>query len=158
MRGLIVYDTYFGNTKSVAEAIAEQVRAEGHEAALASARDGKPWEIAADFLFVGSPTRIGRPTGRVRKFVKKLDRQQWGNRPVAAFDTYMKANPETPKSKKWTEYGAGYLIHDMLKERGFNVSSPPLKCLVTDSEGPLASDALDKARQYTHEFLSALGK
>jgi len=158
MKGLIVFDSYFGNTKSVADAIAGQVRAEGHEVTVVSARDGKPWEITADFLFVGSPTRIGRPTGRVRKFVKKLDRQQWGAKPVAAFDTYMAANPEDPKSKKWTEYGAGYLLHDVLKVKGFNVRSPPLKCLVTDSKGPLASDALDKARQYTHEFLSTLGK
>jgi len=158
MKGLIVFDSYYGNTKSVADAIAGQVRAEGHEAEVVCVRDGKAWDLTADFLFVGSPTRIGRPTGRVRKFVRKLNREQWGAKSIAAFDTYMAANPEDPKSKKWTEYGAGYLIYDMLKEKGFNVRSPPLKCLVTDAKGPLASDALDKARQYTHEFLSTLDK
>jgi flavodoxin len=41
MKGLIVFDSYFGNTKSVADAIAEQARAEGHEVEVVCVRDGK---------------------------------------------------------------------------------------------------------------------
>ena len=158
MKGLVVFDSYFGNTKMVAEAIAEQIRSEGHEAVVVSAREGKAWELTADFLFVGSPTRIGKPSHSVRKFVKKLDEVQWSGKPMAAFDTYMVPESQDPRVKRWTEYGAGYFIHDMLKERGFDVRSPPLKCIVTESEGPLAPDALGKAKQYTHEFLLALGR
>ena len=150
MNGLIVFDSYFGNTKLVAEAIGEQIRADGHEAVVVSARDGRPWELTGDFLFVGSPTRFGKPSRRIRKFIKKLEVQLWSSKPMAAFDTYMAGTPNDPI--------ASYFIHDKLKEKGFNVRSPPLMCLVTASEGPLADGALDSARQYTHEFLLTFGK
>ena len=39
MKAVVVYDTYFGNTKRVAEAIVEQLRADGHEAELRDIRE-----------------------------------------------------------------------------------------------------------------------
>jgi flavodoxin len=36
MKGLVVYDSVYGNTKMIAEAIAEQISAEGHEAVVQS--------------------------------------------------------------------------------------------------------------------------
>jgi flavodoxin len=150
MKGLIVFDSYFGNTKLVAEAIGEQIRADGHEAVVVSARDGRPWELTADILFVGSPTRLGKPSHRIRKFIKKLEEQRWSSKPMAAFDTYMAGAPNDPIASNF--------IHERLKEKGLNVRSPPLKCLVTGTKGPLAADALDNAKRYTHEFLLTLGK
>jgi flavodoxin len=38
LKGLVVNDTYYGNTKIVADAIVEQLRAEGCEAELRSVR------------------------------------------------------------------------------------------------------------------------
>jgi len=117
---------------------------------VVSARDGRPWELTGDFLFVGSPTRFGKPSHRIRKFIKKLEVQLWSSKPIAAFDTYMAGTPNDPI--------ASHFIHDKLKENGFNIRSPPLKCLVTASEGPLADGALNNAGQNAHESLLTLGK
>jgi flavodoxin len=158
MKGLVAYDSYYGNTKMVAIAIAKQIKADGHEAELVNLREGIPKQYSADFMFVGSPTRIGKMTRKTKKFIKKINRSTWGTKPIVAFDTYMKATDASERMRRWTEYGAGYLIHDMLKERGLSVRSPPLKCLVTDMKGPLAGDALDKAKKYTHDFIESLQK
>lgn len=156
MNGIVVYDSYYGNTKLVALAIAEQIKSEGHNAELVNLREGRPKQVSADFMFIGSPTRIGKMTRKTKKFIKKIDRTTWGTKPVVAFDTYMLATDDSERMRRWTEYGAGYMIYDMLKELGFSVRSPPLKCLVDDVKGPLASDALDKAKKYTHEFIASL--
>lgn len=158
MKGLVAFDSYYGNTKMVAAAIAEQIKADGHEAELVNLREGIPKKYSADFMFVGSPTRIGKMTGKTKKFIKKIDRSSWGDKPIVAFDTYMKAKDASERMQRWTEYGAGYMIHDMLKEIGFSVRSPPLKCLVNDVKGPLADDALEEARKYAHEFVASLQK
>lgn len=74
MKGVVVYDSYFGNTKRVAEAIVEQFKAEGHEVELRSVREKHPAPLQGDILFLGSPIRLGSVTGKVKKYLKKLDK------------------------------------------------------------------------------------
>ncbi len=83
MKGIVVYDSYYGNTKRVAEAIAEQIKSEGHEAELRSVREDYPSPPQGDFMFVGSPNRMGGVTGRTKRYVKRLDRAVWKDKPVA---------------------------------------------------------------------------
>jgi menaquinone-dependent protoporphyrinogen IX oxidase len=163
MKGIVVYDSYYGNTKRVAEAIAEQIRADGHEAELRSLREKYPSPPQGDFLFVGSPVRIARVTRRARKFVKTLDAEAWRNKPVAIFVTVLPSNPnETdPKKKadaeKWV-LSPGPKLRDMAKSRGLNVVDKVLMAVVKEVKGPLAEDAVEVAKQFAHEFVETLKK
>lgn len=163
MKGLVAYDSYFGNTKRVAEAIAEQIKADGHEAELRSVREKYSSPPQGDFLFVGSPVRIAKVTRRARKFVKKLDAEAWRNKPVAIFVTVLPSSPnETdPKKKAQAEKWVlmpGPKFRDMARARGLNVVDKVLMAGVKDMKGPLADNAVEMAKQYAHEFMETLKK
>ena len=107
MRGLIAYDSYFGNGAQVAAAIVEELRAAGHDVDLvglhhdrAAARAVAP---KAEFLVLGGPTRMKHMSRRTRSFAKKLDPKVWSGRPALVYDTYgpLDPNPAKNEGSKW---------------------------------------------------------
>jgi menaquinone-dependent protoporphyrinogen IX oxidase len=100
MKGLVVYDSYYGNTKLVAEAIAEQLKAEGHEAELRSVREKYLGPPQGGVMFLGSPVRMGSTTRRVKKFIKKLDKDIWKDESVVVFTTILLSPRTQPTSRK----------------------------------------------------------
>ena len=160
--GLVVFDSVHGNTKAVAEAIAEQIKSDGHQTRVVNSSSDPSKPMEGDFMFIGSPTRFGTMTGHTKKFIKKLDLAVWGNKPICSFDSYGPVDEdklaESKTSEKWIASGAAMKIHDMLKERGFNARLPVLRLAVTGMKGPLASGQIDEAKKYVHEFILSLGK
>jgi len=154
MRVLVVYDSFYGNTKAVAEAIAEEARSAGHEAKVQSAREGLPEDMSADILVLGSPTRMTRMTRSAKKFVRRIRGSSWGSKPVFTFDTVMPGVVGRPGTFGGT---AGQKLHDLAKDMGLNVQEPVLHAEVTDMKGPLAPDALEKARTFAREAISKVG-
>jgi menaquinone-dependent protoporphyrinogen IX oxidase len=70
MKGIVVYDTSHGNTKKIAETIAETLKESGIEVDLFHVKDVKKLS-AKDYKFIvlGSPTRFG--TMSVHKLIIK---------------------------------------------------------------------------------------
>jgi menaquinone-dependent protoporphyrinogen IX oxidase len=163
MKGVVVYDTYYGNTKKVAEAIVEQIKADGHEAELRSVREKFPSPPNGDFLFVGSPNRMSKVSGKTKRFVKKLDVDSWKSKPIAVFVTVGQMPAETADEKekaraqKWI-LEAGPKLRDFAKARGLNVVDKVLHVPVKDSKGPLVDNGIELTKQYTHEFVATLKK
>jgi flavodoxin len=163
LKGIVVYDTYYGNTKIVAEAIAEQLKAEGYEAELRSVKEDLPTSPQGDIIFVGSPVRMGGPTGRMKRYVKRLDKEAWKDKPVVAFVTVgmMPKEPADEKKKqgfdKWA-LGGGRKLRDLAKAKGLNANDNFLWVEVKESQGPLVETGVDKTKQFTHEILTTLKK
>jgi flavodoxin len=160
LKGAVVYDSVFGNTKLVAEAIAQQIQAEGHSVTTLNLRKEGAKPVQADFMFIGGPTRIKKMTRRVRGYLKKLDKNEWSEKPVIAFDTYGplgKTEEERRKGDKWVNPGAAGGIVELGHKKGLKIYPDTLRCAVVDLKGPLEPDALDKAKKFTHEFISSLG-
>ena len=160
MKGVVVYDSVYGNTKQVAEAIAEQIRVEGHEAELRSLRESHPEPPKGDFMFVGSPTRIGNATRKARRFAKKLSASDWHQQPIVPFDTVMPMptdEKQKEKARKYIERSASHKLEEILKAKGLNVK-PVLRFTVTGMKGPLAEGAIEDAKRLTHEFIATLAK
>lgn len=152
LRGLVVYDSVYGNTEEVAKAIADEVKTLGHQVELWVLRErGIPKEVDADFLFIGSPTRMHNMTRRAKKFVNGLDPKALGSRPIGLFDT--EGEDVIAKSGP----SAAERMRDIGKLRGLNVRDAVLKCGVVGPKGPLSPDAIDKARRFAKEFVSGLG-
>jgi menaquinone-dependent protoporphyrinogen IX oxidase len=163
MKGVVVYDTYYGNTKKVAEAIVEQIKADGHEAELRSVREKFLSPPKGDFLFVGSPNRMSKVSGKTKRFVKRLDVDSWKSKPIAVFVTVGQMPAETADEKekaraqKWI-LEAGPKLRDFAKARGLNVVDKVLHVPVKDSKGPLVDNGIELTKQYTHEFVATLKK
>lgn len=153
MRGLVAYDSVYGNTKQIAESIAEEIKAAGHEAQVMSVKDKLPELSGFDFAFVGSPTRIANASRAAKRVVKKLASASWGSKPLCVFDTIMPGVLE--KKGRWSTTAA-MVLEDLGKKKGLSVRDPVLHTYVKDMKGPLADDAVGQARAYTKEFLATL--
>ena len=99
MKGIVAYDSIYGNTERVAQAIAEEIRAQGHEVEVIDLGRRIPRGVIGDFAFIGSPTRLSRMTRRTKKFIKRLKRDPWSTKPVVAFETVMTV-PTDPEQRR----------------------------------------------------------
>ena len=160
MKALIFYDSYYGNTQRVAEAIAEEVRSQGHEADLRSMRKKYPAPPRGDILFLGSPVRLGTTTKRAKKFVRSLDENLWKDKPVVVFTTVL-ALPENPRpeqieSREKYDLAAGRKLAEMAKAEGLNALAERLAVDVVGMKGPLAETGLEQTKQFTRSILGRL--
>ncbi len=160
MKAAIVYDSYFGNTKRVAEAIAEELRTEGHESELLSVRDRSSAPPEADVIFLGSPVRMGSVTGKVKKYVKKLGNQAWGSKPIIAFTTTLQlADDATDKQRESQEKydrAAGRRLGELARSLGLNAPEDRLWVEVEGMKGPLVVSGIEKTREFVRDLLRNL--
>ena len=71
----IIYDSKYGNTKLVAEFLAEKIQDAGHEVQLFRTKKTKPAELLAfqpEAILVGGPTHFGKPTRTLAKYIAKI--------------------------------------------------------------------------------------
>ncbi len=145
----------------VAEAIVGQLRAEGHDAEIFSFRDLESPPSQGDFLFVGSPIRMGKVTKKARKFMERMDVEAWKGKPIVTFVTMLPPpGPEADAKKresyeKW-DIKAAQQIREAARAMGLNALESVLMAHVKGLKGPLADDGLEKSRQFTHDFIATL--
>lgn len=161
MKGVVAYDSVHGSTKAVAEAIAEQIRSEGHEAQMVFVKEPMERHIDGDLLFIGSPTRGGVMTKETKEFIESLDVKYWKGKNVVAFDTLgpLSRNPE--KRKKALEslndqsITAANKIKEICQGRGISVVRM-MHFAVKSLWGPITPDGPEMAKEQTHKFLAEL--
>ncbi len=147
MKVTIVYDSVFGNTARVAEAIAAALAA-AHTVELLTVQAARGADLAStDLLIVGSPTRGFRPTPLIAEFAEGV--QQGGaGRQAAAFDTRLDGEAISPPPLRWVVDAGGYAgtrIAAALARHGFAMRGEVGGFLVTGTEGPLKAHELDRA-------------
>jgi hypothetical protein len=162
MKGLVLFRSHYGNTKQVAESIAQQMTALGQEAIVQDLRQKLPDLQGLDFVMIGAPTRFARVTGKALRVLKQLRKKGFTEKPVAIFDTYgpVPTDPkELEKGRKWLYPGAAGIMQKVAKEQGLNVYPETLRCEVQGGlKGPLADHQLEKAAAFTKEFLLTIAK
>lgn len=161
MKALVIYETSFGNTGRIAQAIAEGLSEHG-TVELDNVTDAKPAvPDGIDLLVVGGPTHVfsmsrastreevgrrqGRSDGADRGIRDWLSGLNEGDHPqtFAAFDTRMDVFPLTGSAAKVATRAARHL--------GFAVTEP--NSFVVDSyEGPLRPGEIERARAWGAEL------
>jgi len=137
MKSLVVYDSTYGNTEQVAQAIGVALGG-----AVRRAGDVGPADLGGvELLVVGSPTHGGRPTEPVDKLLKtplKLD----GVR-VAAFDTRVDSRVGA------VLFGfAATRTGQTLEKCGGRLVAPPEGFFVLGNRGPLKAGELERAASW----------
>ena len=152
MKGIVVYDTSYGNTKKIAETIAGTLKESGVEVDLFDVKDVKKL-IAKDynFLVLGSPTKFGTMSFAIRSFLGKVKSEEWMNKPFAAFDTENPENIERARIEK-KEWSAAEKIAAKLRDKKMNQLLPVLKALVLGQKGPLVEGEIDRTKDYAREL------
>lgn len=148
MKTLIVYDSVFGNTQKVAEAIGASLGS-GKPVEVIRVNDAKPGHLTGlDILIVGSPTRAFRATPAMNEFLDSIPSKGLSGIKVAAFDTRM--CPADVKSRVLALFTRvfGYAAEPMaqkLVKKGGVAATPPEGFFVKDSEGPLKDGEIQRA-------------
>jgi menaquinone-dependent protoporphyrinogen IX oxidase len=152
MKGIVVYDTSYGNTKKIAEAIAETLKESGVEVDFFDVKDVKK-SIARvyDFLVIGSPTRFGTMSFAIKGFLGKVKTEEWMSKPFAAFDTENPENIERARAEN-KEWSAAEKISEKLRDKKMNQLLPVLKAAVLGQKGPLQEGEIERTKDYAREL------
>ena len=151
MKGIVIFDSSYGNTKKIADTIAETLKESGLEIDSFYVKDVRKMSAGDyDFLVIGSPTKFGTMSFTMKGFLGKLNGKEWKNKPFAAFDT---ENPENIEKK---ESSAAEKIAEKLKEKQMDQLMPVLKGMVLGWKGPLHDGEVERVKGYTRELAAKL--
>jgi len=151
MKTLVVYDSFFGNTEQIAQAIGN---APGFQKDVEILRvsNVKPEQLMGlGLLIVGSPTRAFRPTKAITDFLKKIPSNGLKGVRVAAFDTRISTTDINSRLLSILVKLFGYAakpIADKLEKKGGNLIVLPEGFSVKDSKGPLKDGELERAANW----------
>lgn len=153
MKGIVVYDTSYGNTKRVAEIIQSTLKESGTETDLFYVKDTKNLRAQNyNFLILGSPTKFYTMSFATKSFIGKMKAEEWANKPFVAFDT---ENPENIQRKKT---GAAEKIAEKLTGKKMNQIMPNLKALILGQKGPLVEGETEKIAKYAEQLATQIEK
>lgn len=180
MEVAIVYESLFGNTRAVAEAIADGVRAAdpaGHVTVM-RAGDTRADEVArAELLIVGGPTHMrGMTSGLTRRKGLEAEEQAARNK---GQEFQPEPGAEGPGVRDWIGAlprarrgahaaafdtragfrlagGAARKISHRLRSHGYDVAARPAGFIIEDTEGPLRDGEAEKARAWGSELVREL--
>ena len=144
MKTLIVYDSVYGNTEKIAQAIGEVITG---EVRLARVGEVDVSELKAlDLLVVGAPTHAARPSPAMREFLDKIQARALEGVKVAGFDTRL--------TNTWARFFgfAARGIANGLKKKGGTLVVSPEPFYVDGSEGPLSEGELERAGAWAREI------
>lgn len=156
MKAVILYDSYFGNTEKIAQAIAGGV-AKKSEVRIARVDTFQADQLSGVDLFVlGSPTRAFSPSDASKAFIKSLKPGGLMGMKAATFDTRVDVQKTDNKFLKFMAKTFGYAYPSMqksLKKFGAEIIAEGKGFYVLDSEGPLQDGELDKAADWAETLL-----
>lgn len=145
MKAIIVYDSLYGNTEQIAQAIGESLTGEVN---VMRVGDVKASELKTfDLLIVGSPVHSGRATPAIDALVKQLPAHALEGKRVAAFDTRFEAEEQGIGLRllmSVIRYAAERIAKELVKKGGRLVAEPD-GFIVEQKEGPLKQGELERA-------------
>lgn len=174
MRAVIVYESLFGNTREIADAIGEGVK-ETHpdaEVECVAVVDALPERVGpTDLLVVGGPTHMrGMTTGMSRKMGLKSEEREAGQEerpftseegaegpgvrgwfhdtlPKAHTGTHAAAAFDTRADTRLAGAAAGGIAR-RLRGHGYELVAEPEGFIIEDIDGPLRAGERDRARAW----------
>lgn len=158
MRGLVVYDSVYGNTEKIAEAISSGIAISNEVETLHVKRVDHKAIKSFDLLVVGSPTHGGRPTPDVQAFLNKIGESALYGVQVAAFDTRFSAKDQNI-GLRFLMRAIGYAadkIARKLKALGGQLVLSAEGFIVIDREGPLKEGELERAAEWGKSINTAV--
>ena len=154
MKARIVYDSVFGNTEKVAQAMGDAL-ASRMDAAVVKVGEIDPDQVTdAQILIVGSPTRAFSPTPNTRSFLKQIPGNGLEGVKVAAFDTRVSLDDVDSAILNVFVKLFGYAakpIAKRLQRRGGNLVLEPEGFIVNGTEGPMKEGELERAAAWARQ-------
>lgn len=173
MKVVIVYESLFGTTRAVAEAIGEGIRVVEPDATVecVSVADATQERVEdADLLVVGGPTHMrGMTSSFTRRMGLKSEQKsaetkgtpyhpEEGAEVAPGLRDWLHALPRAPRGSRAAAFdtradakmagGAGPGIGHRLRRHGYDLVDEPQAYKITGTEGPLEEGELERARAW----------
>lgn len=159
MKGLVLYDSVYGNTRKIAETLGTALGASGEVQVVPVSSVTKETLSGVNLLVVGSPTQGFNPIEATKTFLKNLAPQQLAGVKTAAFDTRVDIKVVNSGFLTFMVNIFGYAaekIEKGLKAKGGIPVIAPAGFFVKDKEGPLTEGELERAAAWAGEILRKL--
>jgi flavodoxin len=139
MNTLVIYDSQYGNTRQIAEAIAETLRPFGTAQAIRVDQAHAVSLHATDLLILGSPTQGFRPTPAMQFFVENISAKKLV---AACFDTRI-------HGFLWKHSAAPYLDRQLIT-KDIKSLVPPESFFIKNmkKEGPIQASEVERATNW----------
>ena len=144
MKVFIIYDSKYGNTKTVAENILEGLKqVETIEADIDYVKKVDFQRIVCyDTLIIGAPNHMGRPSRTIKKFIDMLVELDLKAKKMAVFGTYSGRKRPADRAVKKLEI----ILEKKLPN--LKLLSPSLSVKVRGVTGPVVEGELTKSKEF----------
>lgn len=139
MKSVVLYATRSGNTRRVAEAIADGLRSAG-SAEVRSVTDAAQIDAGTDLVVLGGPTEGRHMTPAMVEFLDRLPDEALRGRTVAAFDTRV----DWPR---WLSGSAAEGIRRRVERMGARTPVPS-ESFIVSMKPEIRPDELERARTW----------
>jgi flavodoxin len=162
MKVELFHASKYGNGAKVAEELQRVMASKGHQMGVHHIKDVKAKQLPpADLYIFGSPTRIGKPIGGMRRFLKKVDLPSGTRYALIATHGAPAPNKKTgqmPSPEEVEKFQRSIPIMDeLLRAKGL-VKVADVKIYVKELKGPLEDDWQKKVEAFSHDIISKLDK
>jgi menaquinone-dependent protoporphyrinogen IX oxidase len=162
MRIELYHASKYGNGAKVAEEFQRVMASLGHQVSVHHIKDSKPKQVPpADLYVFGSPARIGKPIGGMRRFLKKVKFTSGTKYALIATHGTPKPNKKTgqmPSQEEIEKYQRSIPIMDELLRAKGMVKVADVKIYVNDLRGPLEEGWQSKVEALAADIIAKLGK
>ena len=155
MKTFVIYDSMYGNTQKIAQAIGEGLPGEVKVVPVGEANTSELQ--TCDLLILGSPVHGGRATPAIDAFIKKLPANSLEGKSVAAFDTRFEYEDQGVGLRllmSVIRYAAPRIAKALVKKGGILVAEPE-GFIVENKEGPLKQGELERATRWASQLTLA---
>lgn len=154
----ILYDSTYGNTKSLAGAMADSL-GKKHRVRNLCVADALVRDCAeSDVVIFGSPTQGGQPTKRFLEFFQSMSASALSGVSVLCFDTRFREkdlNFFLQLLLKTIGYAAPKM-HTYAKMKGATLCGKPEGFIVVKKDGPLAQGELQRGVEWVKESMKTV--
>lgn len=157
MKSLVAYDSAYGNTANIAEAINLSLNKYGKSSVKQVTAVNESDLKGVDMLVIGSPTQGGRPTKPTQQFIDELPEELLRQSGIAIFDTRFEVS-EQKLPLRILMKTIGYAATKMAKsiqQRGGNLIAEPQGFIVSDQNGPLKEGEIERAGAWAAQLANS---
>jgi flavodoxin len=142
MKVCIAYESKFGNGKKCVDYLENVISKKGHEVKTFSVRNIKPNSVPESDLYIfSSPTHVGGPPGKMKKFLKKMQIPGEGKN-YSVIITRMDPNAKTL-----------HKMDELIRPKGMTKVGSGIEIQVEGMKGPLKEGYQDKLETFATEIL-----
>ncbi len=119
MKVVIAYESYHGNTRTMAYALERGAREAGGDTVIRNIRQIKPFDLqTADLVVVATPTYHHKPPSNVRRFMTSFDMQDLKGKHAFVLGSYEELGEAIEIMMEWFSAKGATVITPAIKVKG----------------------------------------